>query len=197
MPAAQVRDARFPLIDYGAHPAFAPLVGPYIYDDELIASTVERIDATHWKFVTRGSPVEADAKRAVIEIRELARTIERHAREVRAPILALEWLGSALEWALVDLRYEYVRLLNATAESRGPTLDETRREQLHGLQTRGMYIADLDERDYGEIVRLVTPRTDALRSEVASNPPRRAVYSPSRVSLLGRGGIRGSMPTAG
>ena len=25
MPAAQVRDARFPLIDYGTHPAFAPL----------------------------------------------------------------------------------------------------------------------------------------------------------------------------
>src|SRR5207244_1942850 len=48
----------------------------------------------------------------------------------------------------------------------------------------------------GEIVRLVTPRADALRSEVASNPPRRAVYSPSRVSLLGRA-IRRALSRAG
>src|SRR5579863_2866391 len=69
--AAQVRDVKFPIIDYRTHPAFAPLVGPNIYDDELIGSAVERIDAIHGKFVSSGSPVKADAERAVTEISEL------------------------------------------------------------------------------------------------------------------------------
>jgi hypothetical protein len=189
--AATATDMPFPVIDYRTHPAFAPLAGRNIYDDELIARTVERIDVLHAQFVSGGSRTSADADRALTEITALAGVIERHARDVRAPIVALEWLGSALEWALADLRYEYVRLLKASDPTRGAALDDKRSQQLCELQTRGMYIADLDDRDYREILRLVASCADQLRSQVDSNPARRAVYSPSRVSPLGRAIRRG------
>lgn len=184
--ASPVRDERFPVIDYGAHPAFAHLAGPYIYDDELIARTVEQIDVVHRRFVNRGSAGQADAEQALSEISGLAGAIEQHAREVSAPILALEWLGSALNWALADLRYEYVRLLHVTAGSHTAALNDGRAQQLAELRSRGMYIADLDDRDYQQIVRLVEPCANELRSKVAAQPAHRAVFSPSRVSPLGR-----------
>jgi hypothetical protein len=183
---SQVRDVRFPVIDYRAHPAFAPLAGPYIYDDELIRRAVERIDAVHAQFVARGSASQADANLALSEIGALANALRQHAREVAAPVLALEWLGSALNWTLADLHYEYVRLLHLTAEAHVAALDPAHARQLQELRARGLYIADLDDRDYGDIVRLVEPCAAELRTKVAAQPAQRAVFSPSRVSPLGR-----------
>lgn len=177
---------RFPTIDYDAHPAFAPLAGEYRYDDDLIAEHVGRIDRIHRDLVSAPQLNEADIGRACAQISQTIRAIEEHVGAVGASVLAREWMGASMAWALCDLRYEYFRLSYARRTDAQSGLNPDLQEKLHRLQSDGMCIVDLDEADFRDVREKSLAQLPQLKQLSESNPYTRAVYGPSRISPLGR-----------
>jgi hypothetical protein len=100
--------------------------------------------------------------------------------------VAREWLGACIEWAVADLRYECVRLTLMDARYEGAGLRTHLQAQLQKLRAQGMYIADVDAGDFRAVQRLALRFVPDLQRKLSENPHERAVYSPSRVSPLGR-----------
>jgi hypothetical protein len=177
---------QFPTIDYRTHPAFSDAVAGYIYDDSLIARCVAAIDREFAGMRSLSSPTMADATRVVSEVRSNAREILRHAGDVRAPIVAREWLGSCVDWAVADIHYECLRLALVDHRYDGSGLRSEQQAQLQRLRSHGMYMANLDDGDFRAVQKLALRFAPDLQRRVAEKPTERAVYSPSRVSPLGR-----------
>lgn len=187
---------QFPVIDYRSHPAYAAAVADYHYDDQLIAQCVARIDRAFFEFRSLPKPSLTDADRVSLSINESAREIIRHAADVGAPIIAREWLGSSVEWAVAEVQYECARLVFQDREYDASGLRAQQQTQLRTLRSDGMYIADVDDRDFRNVQRLALRFAPELQRRVSENPADRAVYSPSRVSPLGRA-IQGLLSHAG
>jgi hypothetical protein len=186
----------YPIIDYRAHPAYAPMAPPYIYDDQLIAHSVAGIDAAFRHLCQLPGPSLADADRATSAFQDGARAILLHARDVGAPIVAREWLGSCVEWAVADLRYECLRLVYLDRSDCESRLSRAQQAQLANLRANGMYLAEVDDHVLREVKRFALRFAPELRDRISANPSDRAVYSPSRISPLGRA-IQKLLSTAG
>ncbi len=182
----QVTMTQFPVIDYRAHPAYSSAATDYIYDDQLIARCVVNIDRTFLDFRSLPMPSLLDAARVTSDIDASAQEIIRHAADVNAPIIAREWLGSSINWAVADIQYECIRLAFLNRRYDGSGLRGQQQAQLQKLRSDGMYIADVDDRNFRTVQRLALRFAPDLKHRVSENPADRAVYSPSRVSPLGR-----------
>lgn len=178
---------QFPRIDYRNHPAYAGAVADrYCYDDQFIAQYVGKIDQVFAAYHGLGRPSMADADRAVAEITASAMEIVRHAADVRADMIAREWLGSSIEWAVADMHYECVRLAYMEHRHDGSGLTGDQRRQMEALRSNGLYVVEVDDRDFRDVQRLALRLVPELQRRILERPADRAVYSPSRVSPLGR-----------
>lgn len=177
---------QFPIIDYRSHPAYAAAAADYRYDDQLIDRCVSGIDRAFSNFRSLPTPSMTDTARVASVITAGAGEIIRHAADVGAPILAREWLGASVDWAVADLQYECVRLVFQNRAYDGSGLRTQQQTQLQQLRADGMYIADLDDRDFRAVRGLALRFAPELQRRVSENPAGRAVYSPSRISPLGR-----------
>ena len=177
---------KFPVIDYRAHPAFRQFATPYAYDDELIAGHIRAIDSVHLRVGGSVPAARDQVEQALAEIATHVHAIKQHSIEVKAPIVAREWLGAAMDWVISELRYEYLRLVFSRSNFDGSGLDRTGQAHLAEMRARGFFLVDLDEREFEQIRRLVLERVPELRGQLEQRPTARAVYSPSRVSPLGR-----------
>jgi hypothetical protein len=177
---------RFPKVDYFSHPAYAVFAIDYRYDDGLIDGRVAEIDRAFLDFCALRHPSITDAADFASAMKANARRIVQHAADVQAPIVAREWLGSCTEWAVAEIQYECVRRAFLDRKLDDRDLTEERRSQLRRLQTDGMYLADVDDRDFRAVQRLALRFAPDLRRKMSENPAERAVYSPSRISSLGR-----------
>jgi hypothetical protein len=177
---------QFPIVDYRAHPAFRNAAVGVGYDDEFIARCVDGIDRAFSEIRSQTNPTLADAVRVASDIRVRAREIMRHADDVKAPIVAREWLGSCVAWAVADMEYECVRLAFMEPDTDGSGLSDEQRIQLQRLRSHGMYVADVDEADFRAVRKLALRSAMGLQRKIVETPAERAVYSPSRVSPLGR-----------
>ena len=182
----RTRMTQFPAIDYRTHPAYSTSEVDYKYDDQLIAGCVARVDRAFSDFRSLPLPTLADAAQVVSDINLCAQEILRHARAVDAPIVAREWLGASIEWAVAAIHYECVRLVFLDRQYDGSRLANAQRAQLQTLRTDGMYIADVDDRDFRAVQGLALRFAPELQRKVSEHPAGRAVYGPSRVSPLGR-----------
>jgi hypothetical protein len=176
----------FPVIDYRKHPAYSAVAGEYIYDDRLIDSLVRSVDRTFSDFRSLPNPSVADATRTAGEIVASAQKIMQHAGDVNAAIVAREWLGSAIDYAVADIQYECLRLVFMDPRYDSSGLQKQQRAHLDRLRSEGMYIADVDDREFRAVKALALRFAPELQRRVSENPAARAVYSPSRVSPLGR-----------
>jgi hypothetical protein len=177
---------QFPRIDYRTHPAYSRVAADVKYDDQLIAQCVAGIDRAFLEFRSFPNPSTTDALRVASDIDAQAQQILRHAVAVDAPVIAREWLGSCLEWSVADIRYECLRLALLHHGYDGSGLSGEGQAQLKRLQAEGMYIANVDDGDFRAVQRLALRFAPDLQRRVCENPAERAVYSPSRVSPLGR-----------
>jgi hypothetical protein len=177
---------QFPTIDYRSHPAFMSAAVEYKYDDQLIDRCVAAIDRVFSDVRGLSNGTLADAERAAAEMHASATQIMQHASQVNAPIVAREWLGSCIAWAMTDIQYECLRLVFMEREGGGPSLQNQQRAQLQRLRSHGMYTAEVDDHDFRIVQKLALRCAPDLQRRVAQNPSERAVYSPSRVSPLGR-----------
>jgi hypothetical protein len=177
---------QFPVIDYRSHPAYAAVAADYRYDDQLIADCVSGIDRAFADFCGLPEPSVTDAAAALTAIKASAQAIVRHAADVGAQIIAREWLGACIDWAVADIQYEYLRLAFQDRNYDGSGLRLHQQQQLQRLRSDGMYIADVDDRDFRAVQRLAVRFAPELQRSVSQTPAERAVYSPSRVSPLGR-----------
>jgi hypothetical protein len=178
-----MNSTQFPVIDYRTHPAYAALASDSGYDDALIAQLVASIDHAFSEFRALPMPSLRDAAQIAADIGTHAKEILEHARSINAPIVAREWLGSSIHWAVQEIHYEMVRLV---FRDRRYELRTRLQAQLQKLQSDGMYLADVDDRDFRAVQELALHFAPDLQRRVAENPTDRAVYSPSRVSPLGR-----------
>jgi hypothetical protein len=182
-----VTSMRFPVIDYRTHPAYAAAApGRYPYDDHAIAEQVCMIDRAFEEFRSLPNPSTADVVRAVSDMKAGAQEILRHAGEADTPIIAREWLGSSIDWAISDLHYECIRLMLRDHRYDDSGLQGERLAQLRQLRTNGMYLVDADERDFRAVQTLAMRFAPELRRRISANPALRAVHGPSRISPLGR-----------
>jgi hypothetical protein len=177
---------RFPKVDYFSHPAYAALATDYRYEDGLIDEHVAYIDRTFHDFLALPEPSVTDAADLTSTIKASARRIVQHAADAGAPVVAFEWLGSCIDWAVAEIQYECVRLVFRDRRLDDIRLGAEQRAQLRKLRTDGMYLADVDDRDFRAVQRLALRFAPDLRRRVSENPAERAVYSPSRISPLGR-----------
>ena len=177
---------QFPVIDYRAHPAFSRAVSAYHYDDQLIAGHVAGIDRAFLSYRSLPRASIADAAQVASDISRIAQEIIQHAADVNAPIIAREWLGSSVAWAVADIHYECVRLALRDAQYDVSALKAEQQVRLNKLRSDGMYVAEVDDRDFSAVQRMALSFAPDLRRRVSDSPTDRAVYSPSRVSPLGR-----------
>ena len=177
---------QFPVIDYRSHPAYAPLAADYRYDDQLIAHSVASIDRAFSDLRSLAQPSEREVAQAIAAMQASALEIVRHSAVIGAPIIAREWLGACIDWAIAEIHYECLRLAFQDRGYDALGLREEHLRQLRRLHSDGMYIADVDERDFRTVQRLALRFAPELQRRVSERPAERAVYSPSRVSPLGR-----------
>ncbi len=177
---------KFPVVDYHAHPAFIPFKDFYPYDDAVIRTEIDAIDRLHAAFLASVTPSINDAENALCAMRVHMDAIAVHITTAGARILVREWLGGTFQWVLDDLRYEYFRHVYSRKEYSSIHLTAEQQQQLDTLRRDGMYLMQLDAGDYEEIRRVSETFVPDLKRQVAASPAARAVYSPSRVSPLGR-----------
>jgi hypothetical protein len=177
---------QFPVIDYRSHPAYAELAADYRYDDHLIAERVAGIDRAFSDLRSLAQPSMGDVAQAIAAMEPRAQEIVRHSADVGAPIVAREWLGACVEWAIAEIHYECLRLVLQDRRYDASGLRKQQLTQLRQLHSEGMYIADVDDRDFHTVQRLALRFAPELQRRVSERPSERAVYSPSRVSPLGR-----------
>lgn len=176
----------FPIIDYSVHPAYAPLMARYIYDDELIGECVSRVDLIHSQFLRLLRPSLEDADQVLKDIKATLRRIGKHAIDVDAPILAREWLGTTLDWVQSELRYEYYRRSFCKDTSHERHLAADQLGQLETLKSNGMYVVELDKRLFDRICRLAHDFIPELQRRLEANRSGRAASGLSRLSPIGR-----------
>jgi hypothetical protein len=177
---------QFPVIDYRSHPAYSSESGVYEYDDAVIERCVRLIDVAFANFRSLARPTLADSKALTAEINAGIGGLIDHAADVEAPIVAREWLGSATRWAGAALEYESVRLALQDFRKDDSRLRGERLSQLDSLRNQGFYFAEVEAKDYGAVRELALRFSAELERRIRAHPEQRAVYSPSRVSPLGR-----------
>lgn len=188
--------AQFPVIDYRSHPAYATLAAENRYDDQLIAEKVADIDRAFSDLRSLARPSTGDVAQTIAAMEVSGREILRHSADVGAPIIAREWLGACIDWAIAEIHYECLRLAFQDRKYDPAGLRKEQLTQLRQLRSDGMYIADVDDRDFRTVQRLALRFAPELQRRVSERPAERAVYSPSRISPLGRA-IQRMLSTAG
>ncbi len=166
---------RHPIIDYSAHPAYAPYQSNLRYDEDFVLQQIQEIDEQHAKFCALTSPSDKDAEDALAHAQKRMEQILRHAKEQDISILAEEWLHSTAKWTITDLSHEYARRTFSEREYPGQTLSSEKSKQLALMQEQGMYITDLPPDDYADIRQLALAHRPELRQRAISDRFNRAV----------------------
>jgi hypothetical protein len=187
---------RFPEIDYDTHPAYAPFKSPVNYDDSFIEEQVREIDAASGAFYALAKPTEAGSAEALARIRASMDRILHHVKERRISVVAEEWLRQCARWTVADFSYEFMRRIFCAREYRPVRLGERQTDQLHALQTRGMYVTELEPNLYAEIKRAAMEQFETLKARSLAKPHERAVSSVSYHSPLWKA-IIGAVRKAG
>ena len=186
----------FPRIDYDSHPAYSRWGGEYSYDDNVIGSHIVAVDGLHERITSQTRIAATDIHSCLADMRVELRRIDQHLGEAGAPIVAREWLNAVFEWVMAGLAYDYTRIACGMPGALGEKVGASGREQLNMLRDSGLYVTDLADDDYGEIVERANAYRPQLVSRLASDPLARCVHSPSRLSPLGRA-IQRSFDRAG
>lgn len=166
---------RFPVIDYDTHPAYAPFRSPTDYDDSFIEDRIREIDSASEAFYSLSEPTEAASTEGLARIRAAMDRILGHAKERRISVIAEEWLRQCTRWTVADFGYEFVRRIFSAREYRPARLPQRQSDQLRILETRGMYVTDLDPGSYAQIQRAALGQLDTLKARAHQKAHERAV----------------------
>jgi hypothetical protein len=125
---------RYPEIDYGDHPAYAPFRRDLVYDEELIGQQIRAVDTSHAEFCAITAPSTEDIADVRTQIRQPLGRVLQHVKEQNISILAEEWLHACIDWTLADLSSEHVRRFFSSQEYKNQSLSLNQSGQLQTMQ---------------------------------------------------------------
>jgi hypothetical protein len=175
---------RYPEIDYGNHPAYAPFRCDLVYDEELIAQQIRAVDALHAKFCALTAPSTEDIADVRTQMGQQLERVLRHVKENNISVLAEEWLHACVDWTLADLGCEHVRRLFSSQEYKSRPLSSNQSVQVQAMENQGMYVANLPSATYEEIRRLALQYLPELKSRAMTDHFNRAVINVTFNSAL-------------
>lgn len=177
---------RFPLIDYEAHPAYAPYAAEARFDVEFLATQLREADSAYIRYCSAAAPSEEDAQDVMAQIRNAGERIMQHVRSESDSVIAQEWVHNCLRWTLVDISYELMRRVFSACEYRSTRLAPQQSRQLAAMRDSGMYITELSPGLYAEIRRLALQSLDELKARALRDPYNRSVINMAFGSPLWR-----------